>query len=175
MQPVRLPGGAWVLRDDFKGGAETIAAALDTLAEIPARQRIVVLGEGHQPPGDPEAAHRAFGEHAARVADRLVLITDDYLAAYRAGVERGGLPPEAVDAVGASLRAAVDAVAAHLGVNDVVLIKGGGRQRLGRVALALAGRAVRCELAACFARIRCERCPMLERGWTGRRIPFAVM
>ena len=92
MQPVRLPGDAWVLRDDFKGSTETIAAALDTLAAIPARRRIVVLGDGEALFGDPEAAHRAFGEHAARVADRVVLFTKDHLAANRAGFDRGGLP-----------------------------------------------------------------------------------
>jgi UDP-N-acetylmuramoyl-tripeptide--D-alanyl-D-alanine ligase len=174
MQPVRLPRGAWILRDDIKGGAETIVAALDTLAEIPARQRIVVLGESHHPPGDAEAAHRAFGEHAARVGDRLVLVTDDYLAAYRAGAERAGLAAEAVHAVGASWEAAVDVVAAHLGVGDVVLVKGTRAQRLGRVALALAGRTVRCDLPACAARVRCDHCPMLERGWSGRRVPFTI-
>lgn len=148
---------------------------LRSLAEIPARQRLVVLGDGDQPPGDPEAAHRAFGEHAARIADRLVLITDDHLAAYRVGAERGGLSPGAVDSAGASVAAAVDAVAARLDADDVVLVKGRARQRLGRVALALAGRTVRCDLPACFARIRCEHCPMLERGGSGRRVPFGVM
>jgi len=174
MQPVRLPGDAWVLRDDFKGSTETITAALDTLAAIPARRRIVVLGDGEALFGDPEATHRAFGEHAARVADRVVLFTKDHLAAYRAGFDRGGLPQGAVVPVGDSVAAAVTAVATGFDAGDVVLVKGRTQQRLGRVALALAGRPVRCELPACRARIRCERCPRLERGWSGRRVPFEI-
>jgi hypothetical protein len=52
----------------------------------------------------------------------------------------------------------------------VVLVKGGAAQRLDRVSLALAGRQVGCELRACVAHVtRCDACPMLERGWNGRR------
>jgi UDP-N-acetylmuramyl pentapeptide synthase len=134
-----------------------------------------VLGDGAHLPDDPAEAQRALSEHAARVADHLVLVTETSLATYRAGAERGGFPAAAVDAVGVSVRAAVDAVVARLGADDVALIKGGNRQRLGRVALALAGGTVRCDLPACTARIRCEDCPMLERGWSGHRVPFTVV
>jgi hypothetical protein len=47
----------------------------------------------------------------------------------------------------------------------VVLIKGRDTQRLERISLALAGREVRCRLSFCGTKaIRCEHCPMLERG-----------
>ena len=49
MQPVALPNGACLLRDENKSALETIDAALDVLAQIPAR-RIVVLGEISEPP-----------------------------------------------------------------------------------------------------------------------------
>jgi hypothetical protein len=69
------------------------------------------------------------------------------------------------------LREAVEAVQADLRPGDVVLVKGGHEQRLDRVALALAGRDVRCEVRVCGARAtRCETCPMLERGWGNARV-----
>ena len=55
LQLVPLPGGAWLIRDDFKSSLETIDAALDLLAEVPGR-RIVVLGEISEPVGQPGPA-----------------------------------------------------------------------------------------------------------------------
>ncbi len=58
---------------------------------------------------------------------------------------------------------------------DVVLIKGRSTQRLERIALLLEGREVGCDLAFCkVASGRCERCPMLERGWPGQRTAAAL-
>lgn len=70
------------------------------------------------------------------------------------------------------LLAAVELVRKDLLPGDVVLIKGRGSQRLARVALALQGRQVRCDIAACDAGAwtPCDRCPMLERGWDGLRV-----
>jgi hypothetical protein len=66
---------------------------------------------------------------------------------------------------------AAAAVGEDLGTGDVVLIKGRDTQRLDRVALALMGRAVRCDIAFCNAMpMRCASCPMLERGWDGLRV-----
>ena len=41
---IRLPSGADLLRDDFKGSFETFQSALAVLAEIPARRRLLLLG-----------------------------------------------------------------------------------------------------------------------------------
>ena len=60
---------------------------------------------------------------------------------------------------------AIEMLREGLGPEDVVLIKGRDTQRLDRVALALMGRAVRCDISFCNVRLRCEHCPMLERGW----------
>jgi len=66
---------------------------------------------------------------------------------------------------------AAQCVPGDLGPGDVVLIKGRDRQRLDRVAFALAGRQVRCNVDPCTANpIRCATCPMLERGWDGLKV-----
>ncbi|MGH7966111.1 MAG: hypothetical protein ACRERD_30540 [Candidatus Binatia bacterium] len=64
-----------------------------------------------------------------------------------------------------SVRKAVEMLGDDLGPGDVVLIKGRDTQRLDRVALALMGRTVRCDLSFCDVKLHCEYCPMLERGW----------
>ena len=53
----------------------------------------------------------------------------------------------------------------------MILVKARDTQRLGRISLALMGKNVRCELFECNAKLlRCDTCPMLERGWAGRRV-----
>jgi UDP-N-acetylmuramoyl-tripeptide--D-alanyl-D-alanine ligase len=168
LEPVALPGGAYLLLDDSKSPTETIGAALDVLAEIPAARRVVVLGDVSEPVGSTRPLYRRLGAHVARVASRAVFITGDNIGAYMAGAKAGGLPRDARLHAGRSFRRAAAAIAADLRPGDVVLVKGRHSQRLERLALLLSGRQVRCELMECTVRIvRCQACPMLERGWGG--------
>jgi UDP-N-acetylmuramoyl-tripeptide--D-alanyl-D-alanine ligase len=169
LEPVALPNGAMLLRDEFKSPAETIDAALEVLGEIPARRRIVVLGDVAEPVGSQRELYRRLGARTATVSARaIVLATGDLGDAFRVGATQGGLPPEAVVMAGRSVGRATEALASELASGDVVLIKGRDTQRLERIALALLGRDVRCELVYCNARLtRCDACPMLGRSWRG--------
>jgi UDP-N-acetylmuramyl pentapeptide synthase len=169
LEPVLLPNGAMLLRDEFKAPVETIDAALDVMREIPAARRVIVMGDVAEPVGSQRELYRRLGARTARVSSRAIsLATGDLGAAFRVGATQGGLPAEAVAMVGRSVRRAAEALAADLAPGDVVLIKGRDTQRLERVALALAGRDVRCELVYCNARLtRCDACPMLGRSWAG--------
>jgi UDP-N-acetylmuramyl pentapeptide synthase len=168
LETVALANGAFVVRDDYKGLPETIDAALDVLAEIPARRRIVVLGDVEEAHGPVEPLYARLGERVASIAARGVFLHHyEEGPRYTPSAAAAGLP--VVDARG-GVHEAIAAVAEDLGPGDVVLVKGGAAQRLDRVSLALAGRQVGCELRACVAHVtRCDVCPMLERGWNGRR------
>lgn len=48
-----------------------------------------------------------------------------------------------------------------------MLIKGHGSHRFDRIALALTGRMVRCNINFCKGITSCVHCHMLERGWKG--------
>jgi UDP-N-acetylmuramyl pentapeptide synthase len=165
MQPVRLPNGAWMIRDDFKAPVESIEAALDVLASVPGR-RIVVLGRIEAPPGSRGPHYRRVGEQLARAANRVIVLGGKRsLRNYAAGAVPAGLARSDIHHVGESWLAAVQAVQADLRPDDVVLIKGEARQRLDRVALALQGRAVGCRLEQCDLVVpRCEECPLLATG-----------
>lgn len=164
MQPIRLPNGAWLLRDELKSPLETIEAALDVLTEIEAR-RIVVLGDISEPPSSQGALYRGLGQRLAAIATRAIVFGGNFQS-YATGATHAGLArSELVDA-GKSIRHAAEMVRADLRAGDVVLIKGRSTQRLERIALALQGRTVGCEISFCSAaEIRCEECPMIERGW----------
>ena len=163
LEPVALENGAFVLRDDFKSTVESIDAALDVLSEIPARRKIVVLGDVSEPPGSQGPIYWRIGERVAAIADQLVVVGDGFQR-YRAGVRRAGFPFEAVVNAKHDVLGVAAIVLADLGKGDVVLVKGRDTQKLDRVSLALAGRRVRCALSFCDLRMtRCASCPMLER------------
>ncbi len=170
LEPVRLGNGAFLLRDDCKSPLETVEAALDILSEIPAKQRIVVLGDMQELPGSQRPIYRQVGERIAKIASVAIFVGGQSCKSYVGGAKHGGLPRQRIINVGTSVLKALEALRGELGPGDVVLIKGRVSQHLERVALALAGRTVQCDIAFCKADVTCERCPMLERGWSGLRV-----
>lgn len=163
-QAVHLPGGAVLVRDDLKSPVESVREAIAFLGTIPARRRILVLGEVTEPPGNQGAVYRALGEQAAAVADGVVLVCDGKTAQrYSSGLRAAGMASESVTRCGRSVGRAVDALRGELGEGDVVLVKGRLEQRLERIALALSGRPVRCALQRCGAiHLACAECSCLE-------------
>lgn len=170
MDPMPLPNGVWVLRDDYKSSVETIHAALDVLAEIPARRRVVLLGNLYgvaQPEGEQQ---EALAGRVAATADCLVVVSDS-LRSYRAGASRAGMPSQAVVDAGRTPRQAADALARLIQPGDVILIKGHRNQRLDRTRMILHGSRVQCDIGFCDVRaIDCEDCAMLETGWANHRV-----
>lgn len=163
LEPVRLATGAFLLRDECKSTLETIDAALDVMAEIPARRKIVVLGDVSEPPGSQGPIYRRLACRIAEIATQAVFISAN-CHYYTAGAARAGMSRDAVTKAHTSLKKALLAIPADLGEGDVLLIKGRENQRLGRIALALMGREVRCGILPCsvIPSIACEQCEMLE-------------
>jgi UDP-N-acetylmuramoyl-tripeptide--D-alanyl-D-alanine ligase len=165
LQHEPLPGGAWLIRDDFKSSLETVDAALDLLADVPGR-RIVVMGSMSEPPGSQGPIYRRLGGRIAAIASRLIVASPAF-PKYASGARAAGMPRSALIDGHRDLRGIWEAVQADLRPGDVVLVKGRDTERLDRIGLALQGRDVRCTIAFCDLRgIRCERCPKLETGWT---------
>ncbi len=162
LQPVALPGGATVLRDDYKSTVETIHVALDTLARIPARRRIAVLGDIDMPPPPERPHYRSVGQHVAQVADRAVFAGQKF-DRYRSGARAGGMRTEHMYYV-KTVHEAIDVLRDQVGPGDVLLVKGRETQRLARIILALVGRPVRCQVEQCRLHfVFCDHCPLLER------------
>jgi UDP-N-acetylmuramoyl-tripeptide--D-alanyl-D-alanine ligase len=168
LQPVRLPNGVTLLRDDHKSPVESIEAALDVLAEIPARRRVAVLGDVSEPPQRQSVLYARLGERVASVVHR-VLFVGRAGKSYRVGTKHAGLALTAVTLCGNDIMVALAALRDDLAEGDVVLLKGRYGQRLERLALALQGTDVRCNLTFCDAiNLPCSRCAMLTRGWQDR-------
>lgn len=164
LEPVRLATGAILLRDEYKSTLETIDVALDTLAQIPARRKIVVLGDVSEPPGSQGSIYRRLGSRVAGIATQAIFISSKRnCERYSAGIIGPAMRRDAVTKAGRSLKRALDAIPADLGEGDVVLIKGRDNQRLGRISLALMGQGVQCNIPCCTVidSIRCDKCRML--------------
>jgi UDP-N-acetylmuramyl pentapeptide synthase len=162
LTPRPLARGAVLLCDTLKSGLETIHAALDVLAEIPASRKIVVLGPISEPPGPQGPMYRELGNRIARIA-QLAVFVDSYRE-YEAGVRQAGMPRAGYVDAGHGISGAVKFLRRELRPGDVALIKGRAAQKLERIALALEDRPVRCRLIACRVQsIQCDHCPMLLR------------
>ncbi len=165
MARVALPNGAWAIVDDRKSLPETVSAALETLAELPALRKWVVLGELGMPPDRPiEMLYRSTGADLGRVCDRLVLTTPDprKRKLLVTGAMSAGLAAERITSVDGSLQSAAEHLKRHLKPGDVVLFKGRFPERLVRIALALEGIEVSCWVPRCEARmLECRTCPAL--------------
>ncbi len=170
LQPVEVGEGVTVLRDDFKSTLETIHAALDVLADIEARRRVVVLGDISEPPGSQHETYRALARRIAEVASLVVVAgADSATERYRPGLKQGGLSPEAIVTGGRTPQEIATTLRGVLQPGDVVLLKGRDTQKLDRVRLLLQGRVVRCAIRTCYLRVTgCEACPMLAEDW-GKR------
>lgn len=172
MELMPLENGAVLLCDYFKSGLETIHVALDLLESIPARRKVVVLGDVSEPPGPQRPIYKAVGRRVGEVASVAVFVSSQNQA-YAAGAAEGGMSDDRIHRLERSVLLAAETLRGLLADGDVVLIKGRDTQRLDRIAFALAGRAVKCDLSFCRAMpMRCARCGMMERGWDRLKVVF---
>jgi UDP-N-acetylmuramoyl-tripeptide--D-alanyl-D-alanine ligase len=168
LELVPLPSGAHVLRDEYKCTADTVGAAFEVLAGLPAGRRFAVLGDMAEAPRPLHRSYLALGDRAGRAVDRLICVGENYRWVAK-GARRAGLRPEAISTT-RDLAEAAELLARELASGDVVLLKGRSLEKLDRVALRLLGRRVACQLPRCRCRsLRCDDCAMLERGWRGLR------
>jgi UDP-N-acetylmuramoyl-tripeptide--D-alanyl-D-alanine ligase len=119
MQIVRAAGGALVLNDSYNANPTSMRAALDALADLPARRRLAVLGVMAEI-SDAEAEHHSIRSYAASRGITVVAV----------GTPLYGIAATD-DPVGAL---------GQLGEGDAVLVKGSRVVGLEKVADALATR-----------------------------------
>jgi UDP-N-acetylmuramoyl-tripeptide--D-alanyl-D-alanine ligase len=72
MDLVRLPSGAVLINDAYNANPTSVAAALRSLARLPARRRVAVLGLMAELGGAAEHEHRAVGALARELGVELV-------------------------------------------------------------------------------------------------------
>jgi UDP-N-acetylmuramoyl-tripeptide--D-alanyl-D-alanine ligase len=156
MQPMLLPSGAVVLRDDYDGSIDAFEAGLRVLAEARAARRIAVIADASDY-GSTVRRKRVghLGRESARVAD-VVVFVGQAAEHGRRGALAAGVAPENVHAF-RTLPEAANFLHDTLQCGDFVLLKGRVSDHLARVFFAQLG-PVRCQLAQCEKRILCDEC-----------------
>jgi UDP-N-acetylmuramoyl-tripeptide--D-alanyl-D-alanine ligase len=170
LQVVALPDQVRLIRDDTKASVETIHAAF-VLAEIPGR-RLLVLSESPEWPESLEASYRCLGRRMADMLEAAIFVGDAH-GRLAACAREAGMPGEALHTVEPGVKAAVAALRGLMRPGDTILVKRPLYQRLERIALALQGETVGCDLAHCGAvsvSLQCATCPMRVAGWGERRV-----
>jgi alanine racemase len=147
LRPLPARGGAMLLDDTYSGAPPAMRAALHTLAALPARRRIAVLGDmeaehsraaevgrGEVTSPLPTSAAQSYaglGTLAARSADLLIWKGDGGAEAVRAAQrERPGITAHVVHTAAGAL----EALPRDLGPGDLILVKGGAAARMELVA-----------------------------------------
>jgi UDP-N-acetylmuramoyl-tripeptide--D-alanyl-D-alanine ligase len=168
MQLVELDNGVVFLNDTFKGSFESFVAAIDAAAELPARRRLLILGDIAEPPGKQSQAYQILGERLARVENAHIIHIGRERQKLGAGARKAGVPADRIVHLGRDAVAATEQVRGMVQPGDLVLLKGRDWQKLERILLALQGVTVRCTIQFCDKRgLGCMDCPLLETGWEG--------
>jgi UDP-N-acetylmuramoyl-tripeptide--D-alanyl-D-alanine ligase len=163
MELITLPDGTRILDDSAKASMESIRAALDTFAALPATRRVAVIGPIEEPAGKPRDLYREIGGRLAACADVIIAMGQDDMRAVRAEAVRAGMKPEAIQVFGMDIGATIEAVQAVVRPGDLVLLKGAAVRRFRRIALTLMQRDVACRVKRCNVKVPgCEECPLLN-------------
>ena len=131
LRPLAGRRGSLILDDSFSCTPVAVRAALETLASLPGRPRIAVLGDMAQLGPYEEEAHREAGRQAAQVVDWLITSGERMRLAAQEAV-RSGLPPERVR-ITYTAEDAARAAEAELVPGATILVKGSAEGRLEEV------------------------------------------
>jgi len=167
LDPVFLPDGAWLIRDEFKGSLETFTSAFDFFETLSAERVIVIVGQIFEPIEPEEEVYEMTGKRLAKIADIAIFIGSElqFQAIIRGASLAGPLEScfiHARNTIPDGLKAITNLIP---GPGDIILLKGCSELRLERIVLALIGKDVRCSIFECtgFVNLRCDDCQMLQR------------
>jgi UDP-N-acetylmuramoyl-tripeptide--D-alanyl-D-alanine ligase len=164
LEPVPLPAEAWLLLDSWKSTWGSVESALHALGGLAGRCRIAVLGNVDELQGAQTQAYLEYGRLAATVADRILYVGEGF-EKFQRGTRQAGMAADRVQGY-RDVHQAAAALRAELAPGAVVLVKGGHRQKLGRIRFLLQGEAVGCTLRVCpRTGLSCRLCPHLSKGF----------
>lgn len=157
-QPVELPSGAWMLRDEFNESISTLDGSLTVLREAQGVRRIAVMGEHYDSPLDNRGVLEDIGRRAASAADLAVFVGKRTGPSKQAAVA-AGMAPEAVRGA-KNVWDAGDLLREELGPGDLVLLRGTSQRHFERIYFGQFG-SFSCPKTTCSKSIHCDVCPEL--------------
>jgi len=159
MQPMQLPNGAVVLRDDFNASMSTFQAALTVLRAAESVRRIAIVDEMLDTGLASDERALLLGQLVAAASDIAVFVGEHSHMSMKAAVA-SGLNCESVFAF-QDMSEAAAFLGEELRRGDLVLLKGSIGRHIERLVLAQLG-SVSCWVVRCPKQILCEDCPELK-------------
>jgi UDP-N-acetylmuramoyl-tripeptide--D-alanyl-D-alanine ligase len=132
----RHASGARLYDDTYNANPASMLAALETLASVPARRRIAVLGDMLELGAEEERLHRETGRQVAGRAELLVAVGERARWIGEGAVEAGLSPAAVIPA--ATAEEAAQRLSPRLAEGDVVVLKASRGIGLDRTVEALA-------------------------------------
>lgn len=134
LRPLPAKNGALLIDDTCSAALPSVKAALHTLANLPARRRIAVLGEGDEGAGGASVHAHDIGELAATSADMLICKGDwGVIAASHAARTSPAIKTNVTYTATTTLAALPE----DIGEGDLILVKGSAKARMERVVAGL--------------------------------------
>lgn len=155
LEPVRLPSGATVLRDDYNAAVDTLEAARRVLEEAQAPRRLFVVNDFSDLGKNRKHRLRRLAVEAARCSEVALFIGENAAYGRRRAIDAGMSPDSAHDFP--SLAAAARFLASELRSGDLMLLKGRTTDHAARVLFAQLGE-VGCWKAYCRKTTLCDNC-----------------
>ena len=155
LQPMQLPCGAIVLRDDYNASIDTIEASLRVLADATALRRLLVITDMSDFGRNRKQRLKYLAARGAQVADGIVFIGESADYGMRRAVEAGISPAEAH--AFPSLQPAAEFLRGELRAGDLVLLKGRTTDHTARAFFAQFA-SVKCWKDHCTKRMLCDTC-----------------
>ena len=159
MQPVVLPGGAIIMRDEENGSPDTLDAMLQVLRNARAKRRGLIFSDQSDSRESPRRRLKTIGQLAAELCDLAVFVGAHAHHATRAAIDAGMQP--ACCREFATLREAAQWLKVSLAPGDLVFLKGRGTDHLSRILFAQFGN-IGCWKASCGITRLCDVCDQLE-------------
>ena len=155
MEPVSLPSGAVLIRDDYNGSMDTLEASLRVLREAEAARRMLVVTDFADSGLNRRARLRYLALAVSGWLDVLVLSGEEHEYGHRKAIE-AGMPPDHVHSF-ETLQAVAGFVKREFQAGDLALLRGRGVDHVARVFFAQQG-AVACWRADCQKQMLCDTC-----------------
>jgi UDP-N-acetylmuramoyl-tripeptide--D-alanyl-D-alanine ligase len=155
LRPLRLPGGAIVLRDDYNASVDALDAALRVMENARAARRVLVITDFSDSGMNRKNRLRQLAAAAARAAEVVVFVGENAAYGRRRAIDGGVAPSNAHEFP--TLGAAARFLEAELRSDDLVLLKGRTTDHAARLFFAQLG-PVGCWKVTCPKRMLCDSC-----------------
>jgi UDP-N-acetylmuramoyl-tripeptide--D-alanyl-D-alanine ligase len=155
MQPVPVPSGATVLRDDYNAPIDSLDAGLRLLENASGARRILLVTDFSDSGKHRKPRLRYLARAAARAADVAIFVGEAADYGRRQAVE-AGMTPAGVHHF-RTLEETVRFLRSELGAGDLLLLKGRTADHATRLFHALLG-PIQCWKTTCRRRVPCDLC-----------------